>query len=60
MKRAVLNRKNSYFFKTEAGARIADILMSVIETCALNEINPYHYLIAIQQHNSQILKDPEL
>jgi transposase len=60
MKRAVLNRKNSYFFKTEAGARIADILMSIIETCALNEINPYHYLIAIQQHNSLVLKDPEL
>jgi hypothetical protein len=59
MKRVVLNRKNSYFFKTEAGARLADILMSVIETCVLNEINPYRYLITIQQHNSQVLKEPE-
>ena len=60
MKRAVLNRKNSYFFKTEAGARIADILMSVIETCALNEVNPYDYLIAIQQHPAAVLNHPEV
>jgi transposase len=60
MKRTVLNRKNSYFFKTEAGARIGDILMSVIETCALNQVNPYHYLIAIQQHKLQVLNHPEV
>jgi transposase len=59
MKRVVLNRKNSYFFKTEAGARIADILMSLIETCALNKINPYHYLITIQQDKTQVLNHPE-
>jgi transposase len=60
MKRAVLNRKNSYFYKTEAGARIADILMSIIETCVLNEINPYDYLIAIQQHHEAALNHPEV
>ena len=32
LKRAVLNRKNAYFFKNETGAKIADILMSVIKT----------------------------
>jgi arsenate reductase-like glutaredoxin family protein len=60
MKRAVLNRKNSYFFKTEAGARMADILMSVIETCVLNQVNPYQYLIAIQQYPLQVLNHPEV
>ena len=40
IKRAVLNRKNAYFFKTEAGAKIGDVLLSIIETCALNKANP--------------------
>ena len=59
MKRAVLNRKNSYFFKNEAGAKIGDILMSVIETCVYNSVNPYKYLIAIQQDSNRVLKNPE-
>lgn len=58
MKRAVLNRKNAYFFKTEAGAKIADTLMSVIETCVLNDVNPYDYLIALQEHKKKVSGDP--
>jgi len=50
IKKAVLNRKNAYFFKNETGAKIADILMSVMETCVLNNVNPYNFLIAIQKH----------
>jgi len=60
IKRAVLNRKNAYFFKNETGAKIADILMSFMETCILNKINPYDYLIAIQQHQTDVRKDPQL
>ena len=60
MKRAVLNRKNGLFFKTQFGAYVGDILLSVIETCQLNKINPYHYLIAVQTHKDQIKKDPSL
>lgn len=60
IKRAVLNRKNAYFFKNETGAKIADILMSLMETCILNRINPYDYLIAIQQHQTDVRKDPQL
>lgn len=60
LKRAVLNRKNAYFFKSEAGAKIADILLSVIETCVLNKINPYNYLIALQEHIDRVVRDPKL
>jgi transposase len=60
MKRSVLNRKNGLFFKTQFGAYVGDILLSVIETCQLNKINPYHYLIAVQTHKDQIKKDPSL
>jgi hypothetical protein len=55
LKRAVLNRKNAYFFKNETGAKIADILMSIIETCSLNEVNPFNYLIAIQKNSDKVL-----
>lgn len=58
IKRAVLNRKNAYFFKTENGARIADTLMSIIETCCLNQINPYRYLLAIQEFRDEVFKNP--
>ena len=60
IKRAVLNRKNAYFFKNETGAKIADILMSIIETCALNKINPYNYLVALQENKGKVLNDPKL
>jgi transposase len=59
IKRAVLNRKNAYFFKNETGAKIADILMSIIETCVLNKVNPYNYLVAIQQYADRVLNDPK-
>jgi transposase len=60
IKRPVLNRKNAYFFKNEAGAKIADILMSVIETCVLNKINPYNYLITLQENIDRVWKEPRL
>ena len=60
LKRAVLNRKNAYFYRNEAGARIGDILMSVMETCILNNENPWEYLVAIQKHQPDVRKNPVL
>jgi transposase len=48
------------FSKTENGAKIGDTLLSVIETCALNQMNPYNYLIAIQQYVEKVMKEPHL
>jgi len=59
VKRAVLNRKNAYFYRTEAGAKIGDILMSTMETCILNKINVWKYLIAIQEHKEKVAKEPK-
>lgn len=59
IKRAVLNRKNAYFFKNETGAKIGDILLSVIETCALNAANPWEYLVAIQKNQHQVRQCPK-
>jgi transposase len=60
IKRSVLNRKNAYFFKNETGAKIADILMSFMETCILNKVNPYDYLLAVQQYQPDIRQNPRL
>jgi transposase len=37
-------------YKTLAGARVGDIHISLIHTCALNGINPFDYLMALEQH----------
>lgn len=60
IKRPVLNRKNAYFFLNETGAKIADILMSFMETCVLNKVNPYNYLIAVQRYREDVRKNPRL
>jgi transposase len=59
LKRAILHRKNSLFFKTEHGAYIGDLFMSFIHTCTLNRVNPFHYLTTLQKYSSELFKDPK-
>ena len=35
IKKAVLMRKNSYFYRTEQGADVGDLFISLIHTCEL-------------------------
>ncbi len=56
LKKAVLNRKNSLFYKTEHGAYIGDLFMSLIYTCNLNDVNPFDYLTVLQRNSSQVFK----
>jgi len=50
LKKAILHRKNSYFYKTANGARVGDLFMSLIHTCELNRVNPFDYLTELQKH----------
>lgn len=59
LKRAILHRKNALFFKTEHGAYIGDLFMSLIHTCTLNRVNPFHYLTTLQRHSSELFKNPK-
>jgi len=59
LKRAILHRKNSLFFKTERGAFVGDVFMSLIHTCSLAKINPFDYLRALQQHHTLVRKNPQ-
>ena len=59
LKRAILHRKNSLFYKTEAGAWIGDILMSLIETARLAGVNVLDYLTVLQTHAELARASPE-
>ncbi len=58
LKTAVLHRKNSMSFKTFHGAQVGDAFMSLIHTCALNGINPFDYLMALNDHVELVVKAP--
>lgn len=60
LKKAILHRKNSYFYKTENGARVGDLFMSLICTCELNGVNPFDYLTELQKHAKVLSSSPEV
>jgi transposase len=55
LKRAILHRKNSLFYKTLKGAEVGDIYMSLIHTCQLCRVNPFAYLQALHGHAKEVL-----
>ena len=59
LKKAILHRKNSLFYKTEHGAYIGDLFMSLIHTCNLCNVNPFEYLKTLQQHSSELFRNPD-
>jgi transposase len=58
LKRAILHRKNSLFYKTLNGAQVGDLYMSLIHTCELNGANPFDYLTELQRHAEDLARDP--
>lgn len=58
LKRAVLNRKNSYFYKTEHGAAVGDISMSLIQSCALMQVDVFDYLITLLRNARAVRATP--
>jgi transposase len=58
LKKAILHRKNSLFYKTENGAKAGDLFMSLIHTCELNDANPFDYLTELQKHAAELAKNP--
>ena len=58
LKKAILHRKNAYFYKTQNGARVGDLFMSIIHTCEMNKVNPFDYLTQLQKHAETAASDP--
>lgn len=59
LKKSILHRKNSLFYKTKHGARVGDTFMSLIYTCELCNANPFEYLTALQHHANQVTQAPQ-
>jgi len=58
LKKAILHRKNSLFYKTENGARVGDLFMSLIHSCELSGANPFDYLTQLQRHAGELARNP--
>ena len=58
LKRAVLHRKNAFFYRTLNGAQVGDLFMSLIHTCQLCGANSFDYLIQLQRHARELAACP--
>jgi transposase len=58
LKKAILHRKNSLFYKTQNGARVGDLFMSLIHTAELCGANPFDYLTQLQKHAAELAAAP--
>ena len=58
LKKAIRHRNNSLFYKTQRGARVGDIWMSLIHTAEINGDNPFHYLTVLQRHTKAVAASP--
>lgn len=58
IKKAVLQRKNSYFFRSLKGADVSDIYMSLIHTCELNGVGAFDYLTQVLKNDARARANP--
>lgn len=58
LKKSILHRKNSLFYKNRNGAQMGDLFMSLIHTCELNRVNPFDYLNELQRHAEELKQAP--
>jgi transposase len=58
LKKAILHRKNALFYRTDNGARVGDLYMSLIYTAQLCGTNPFDYLVSLQRHREAMAKNP--
>jgi hypothetical protein len=55
LKTSILHRKNSLFYRTQRGADVGDLFMSLVQTCRANAVNPFEYMLAVVR-NAQAAK----
>ncbi len=59
LKLAILHRKNALFYKSQNGAHVGDIFMSLIHTCRLCGVDPFDYLTQLRGHAAALPLNPE-
>jgi hypothetical protein len=58
LKYAILHRKNALFYKTQNGANVGDLFMSLIHTCQLAGVNPLKYLTWVFKNVKNLQSNP--
>lgn len=58
LKKVILHRKNSLFYKTRKGAFVGDVYMSLVYTCELNGANAFDYLNQLQVNAADVAQAP--
>lgn len=58
LKKAILHRKNALFFKTEHGAHVSDVFMSLIHTAEMCRADPFDYLVALLRNGPRVRAAP--
>jgi hypothetical protein len=59
LKVAIRHRKNALFYKTENGARVGDLFMSLIHTCELARVSAFDYLTELLRHPEELARSPQ-
>ena len=59
LKKAIRHRRNSLFYKTQHGAHVGDIFMSLIHTSELCGANPFDYLTELERHAGEAASNPQ-
>ena len=59
LKKAILHRKNALFFKTENGADVGDVFMTLIHTAELGGVNPFDYVTELLRHPREVRDDAD-
>jgi transposase len=58
LKKVILHRKNSLFYRTMNGARVGDTFMSLIHSTELNGGDPFHYLVTLLRNAKSAAEQP--
>ncbi|MBK7674981.1 MAG: hypothetical protein IPJ27_09550 [Candidatus Accumulibacter sp.] len=58
LKKAIQYRKNALSYRSLNGVPVGDLFMSLIHTAELHQIEPFHYLVALQCHATAAVLDP--
>jgi hypothetical protein len=58
LKMAIRHRRNSLFYKTQRGAEVGDLYMSLVHTCYSSGASPIDYLTQLQRNHERVRAAP--
>jgi len=58
LKRAIMHRKNSLFYRSATGARAGDTFMSLIHSAEINGVEPFEYLVELLKNAEEVERAP--